>query len=182
MMKTNRQIVQECAQAAWSWLCERYGIPIPSIQQMFGDQDTGRNPLRMPSCRVSMTHKKSFYAPGKSPSKPGEVIIAGKNLSWLPHCSTKNSIESWTLQLVEEFTRAIELNESWEGKSATAEIQTRAVLNQINFVREFFPHLYLQHRQRLNLIARNARSELKKSDSKSVTPTTPQSKPGIVRK
>jgi len=163
MMKTNRQIAEECAQAAWSWLCERYHIPIPTIQQMLRDSDSNRRTLKMPSYRVSMTRKKSFYAPGASPSNPGEVVIARNNLSWLQHCPTVNSIESWTLQFVEEFTRAIELQEGWDDRNVKEGLRFRATLNQIEFAKEFFPHLHRQHREKLKLIARSARSELKKA-------------------
>jgi hypothetical protein len=181
-MKTNRQILEECAQAVWSWLCERYSIPLPSIRGMVEEQHPEWTFLCMPHIRVSPTRRNSFFAPGNSSMKPGEVTIAQKKLLWLPKCPTKNSIESWTLQLVEEFTRAIELRESLEGRSRPTQIAPRATLNQIEFAREFFPHLYKEHRGKLNQIARDARLDLKKGRSKNPLPARSRTVSAIRKK
>jgi hypothetical protein len=161
-VKTNRQIADECAQAAWSWLCEHYDIPIPRIQQIIKDFYFDRQQVVMPAYRVSVSHQKSFYVPGRDGSKTGEVVIAARNLEWLAGFQTKNTIESWTLQFVKEFTWAIELQQRWNDDQGPKNLSLKTSLNQIQFAKEFFPHLYHQNSESLNRIVRKIRTNLGK--------------------
>ena len=165
-MKTNLQIADECAQAAWSWLCERYDIPIPRIQQIIKDLYYDKHPVEMPAYRVSTSHQKSFYVPGVVGSKTGEVVIAARNLEWLARFQTNNAIESWTLQFVKEFTWAIELQQRWKEDKGPEHLSLKTALNQIEFAKEFFPHLFRENSESFNRILRKIHSELRKSPSK----------------
>jgi hypothetical protein len=157
-MKTNRQIATECAEAAWSWLCDRYGLPSPAIQRILNSPSS----VSMPSFRISMTRKRPFYVPGVPATRPGEVVISGTSLLWLPNCRTNNSIESWTLQFVGEFTRSIELQSNWNFENLSVGLTHKAVLNQMEFAKTFFPHLTRKHKQGLSTILKEIRAEEKK--------------------
>jgi hypothetical protein len=161
-VKTNRQIAAECAEAAWSWLCERYGLPIPAVRQLLHEIPQLNSTPSMPSYRISMTRKKPFYVPGVPSSKPGEVVIAGTSLLWLPNCRTNNTIESWTLQFVGEFTRSIELQKNWNQEKIPEDITPRAILNQIEFAKLFFPHLARKHKEAIKEIMKSIRADLKR--------------------
>jgi len=163
-MKTNRQIADECAQAVWSWLCERYDIPLPTIQQVIQDLSSNGQQIEMPGYRVSMTQKKTSTVSGISNAQPNEVIIAGKSLSWLPKCRLNNAIESWTLQFVGEFTRAIELRRQGELGTEYDDLTLKATLNQIEFAKLFFPHLYRKHREALTQIMKRLHSAQRRHD------------------
>jgi hypothetical protein len=160
-MKTNKQIAEECAHAAWSWLCLKYGIPIPSVQQLF--RYSSEPPIVMPSYQVSMTKQKPHYVPPVPGSAPGEIIASARNLEWLPQCKTNSHIESWTLQFVEGFTRAIEHQQRGPGMSNNKEtVPPKATLNKIEFAKEFFPHLYRKNREKVQKILNRARAGVKR--------------------
>ena len=120
----------------------------------------------MPAYRVSMSHQKSFYVPGLPGSKAGEVVISAKSLQWLARFRTNNAIESWTLQFVEEFTWAIELQQRWKDDKGPEHLSLKTALNQIEFAKEFFPHLYRENSESFSRILRKIHSELGKSPHK----------------
>ena len=167
-MKTNKQIADECAQAAWAWLCERYEIPTPQIQLLINPEHGEGLNVGMPDYRVSMSHKKAFSVPGIPGSSAGQVVISGTNLLWLPNCRTKNTIESWTLQFVGEFTRMLEIERQWLHESTPEELTLRAVMNKIEFAKLFFPHLYRADKVTIDQIFRKSRKELAGIRSKKV--------------
>jgi hypothetical protein len=160
MLKTNRQIADECAEAAWSWLCERYDILLPTLQQLLNPEEDTRLPAAMPEYRVSMSHRKAFSVPGIPGSRRGQVVISGTSLLWLPNCRTRNTIESWTLQFVGEFTRMLEMERQWLHESMQEELSLRATINKIEFAKLFFPHLYRAEKVTIDQILRKSRKEL----------------------
>ncbi len=168
MLKTNRQIADECAEAAWSWLCERYEILLPSLQRLLDQEQDSGNSAHMPEYRVSMSHKKAFSVPGIPGSSPGQVVVSGTSLLWLPNCKTRNTIESWTLQFVGEFTRMLEMERQWLHGSTPDELTLRAVINKIEFAKLFFPHLYRADKVAVDQILRKSRKELAGIRSKKV--------------
>ena len=94
------------------------------------------------------------------------AIIAGKSLTWLPKCRLNNSIESWTLQFVGEFTRAIELQQRATNGRVFDDLSLKTTLNQIEFTKLFFPLLYRKHHEVLSKMMKRVRSELRKQDQK----------------
>jgi len=171
-MKTNRQIADECAQAVWSWLCERYGIPLPTIQQVLKDLPSNGQLMKMPGYRISMTQKKSSSVSGLSDLLSTEVTIAGKSLRWLSKCRLNNPIESWTLQFVGEFTRVIEFHRRVDNGRKYDDVFLRSTLNQIDFAKRFFPHLYRKHREMLVKLAKRMRSDLQKQNRQHPKPSS----------
>lgn len=167
-MKTNRQIAEECAQAAWSWLCERYDIPIPRIQQVIKTYYIETHVIDMPAYRVSMSHRKAFTVPGIPGTSKPEVVISGRQLLWLPGCRANNTIESWTLQFVGEFTRALELQRLAADPITADEPALKSTLNKIEFAKLFFPHLYRKERKPVTQILRRTKAELRKLDKLNV--------------
>jgi hypothetical protein len=139
----------------------RYGFPLPTVQELFTGSLDGSFLPSMPAYRISMTRKKSFYVPGVPSSRPGEVVIAGTSLLWLPHCRTNNTIESWTLQFVGEFTRAIEVQKNWNEEKIPDDVVAKSVLNQIEFARAFFPHLCRKYKDTIREITRQLRADIK---------------------
>jgi hypothetical protein len=179
MLKTNRQIADECAEAAWSWLCERYDIPLPSLQQLLQTENHRNHPAGKPEYRVSMSHRKAFSVPGIPGSSSPQIVISGTSLAWLPNCRTKNTIESWTLQFVGEFTRMLEMERRWLYESSE-ELTLRATINKIEFARLFFPHLYRADKVTIDQILRKSRKELAGMRSKNES-TAADSSPIVVR-
>jgi len=164
LVKTNRQIAEECAQAAWSWLCERYDIPIPRIQQVIKTYYFDTQAVDMPGYRVSMSHRKAFTVPGIPGTSKPEVVISGQQILWLPGCRANNTIESWTLQFVGEFTRALELQRPADDPATAEEPALKSTLNKIEFAKLFFPHLYRKERKTVTQILRKTKADLRKLD------------------
>jgi len=162
-MKTNKQIADECAVAAWSWLCLQYDIPIPRIQQIIKEFYDETIEVAMPPYRVSLTRQRPLFVPPIPGSSPGEVIAAANNLQWLSGCRTNNRFESWTLQFVDGFTRIIEFQRKAGGSVSMGDIQFRAMLNQVDFAKDFFPHLHRKYRQRLTQLLRVAKTEMRRA-------------------